>query len=75
MKASQLIKELKKVIAEHGDIEVTCTHALIPEDGDNIFETTVENLVIHTREKGIRAKFWPKLTEKEKKEKRVRLWL
>jgi hypothetical protein len=75
MKASKLIQELNKIIKQHGDIEVTCTHAAIKEDGDKVYETTVENLIIHTRGQGIRAAFWPKLTEKEKEEKVVRLWL
>jgi len=75
MKASQLIKELQKVISTHGDIEVTCTHSLHAEDGDKVFETTVKNIIVHTREDGIRAPFWQDLTEEEKKEKYARLWL
>lgn len=74
MKASKLIEELQKVIKQHGDIQVTCTHSS-EEDGDKTFETTVENLVVHARSEGIRAKFWPKLTEEQGKEKVVRLWL
>jgi hypothetical protein len=75
MKASKLIKELEKIIKQHGDIEVTCTHAALEEDGDKVYETTVENLIVHTRGEGIRAAFWPKLSEREKVEKVVRLWL
>jgi hypothetical protein len=51
MKSSELIKQLYQVIAEHGDIEVTCTGCTMPdvksplEDGP--FETTVENLVVN----------------------------
>ena len=42
---SQLIKELKEMKKEHGDIQVTCTHSLFPESND-IFETTIKNLKI-----------------------------
>jgi len=50
MKITELIAELKKIQAEHGNIEVTCTGCLA-EDGDaskgRPFETTVETLIVH----------------------------
>jgi hypothetical protein len=45
MKISQLIEELKKRKKEYGDIQVTCTHSLLPE-GEDVFETTVETFRI-----------------------------
>ena len=51
MKITELIRSLEKVKKEHGDIEVTCTHALNRSnegawDAD-VYETTVENLEVH----------------------------
>lgn len=53
MKISELIEELQQVLAKEGDIEVTCTGSSIP-DWDrrkhgipDVYETTVENLVVH----------------------------
>lgn len=51
MKISKMIEELGRIKAEHGDLEVTCTHSLLPEaepgtPNADVFETTVENLSI-----------------------------
>jgi len=48
MKISELMKELKKMQENVGDVEVTCTASLLP-DGyggviPDVFESTVENL-------------------------------
>lgn len=75
MKISKLIKELERIQRREGDIEVTCTHATEQEDGDKIFETTVENITVRERGNSIRAKWLKPLTEKEAKQKLVRLWL
>lgn len=55
MKISELIKELEKTKQLHGDIQVTCTHALNRinegEWGADVYETTVENLEVHEHKK------------------------
>jgi hypothetical protein len=56
---SDLIEQLEKIKKEEGDIQVTCTHSLLPE-GQDIFETTVENLI---------------MSDNPKIGKSVRLWL
>ncbi len=69
MRISRLIEELAKTMSKHGDIEVTCTASVLKDDttcdGDNaylpdVWESTVENLII---------------TNNEKFGKRVRLYL
>lgn len=49
MKINQLIEELTSMRKRHGNIQVTCTGTTLPDDKDNfpnVFETTVENLVL-----------------------------
>jgi len=50
MKAEELIKQLRGVVAKHGNVEVSCTAFLGPDDnsilGKGPFESTVENLVM-----------------------------
>jgi hypothetical protein len=58
MKISRLIEQLENIKKAQGDIEVTCTGSLLPDGysasfGDvsevgpsDIFETTVENIVV-----------------------------
>jgi hypothetical protein len=59
MKIARLIRELEEMHNKHGDLEVTCTHSMIPDDHDrhlnkvvpalaDAFETTVETLQIET---------------------------
>jgi hypothetical protein len=51
MKIDKLIEELKRVRKEEGNIEVTCTGSTLRDSlpgqlpGD-VFETTVENLIV-----------------------------
>ena len=52
MKISELIKELQRIKKNNGNIEVTCTASLL-RDGHgglipDVFESTVENLIIST---------------------------
>jgi hypothetical protein len=47
MKISALMRELRRIKKEHGDIEVTCTHSVLPEKKFEIFETTVEHTEVH----------------------------
>ena len=46
MRLSRLIEELQEVLKEEGDMEVTMTGCLLPEDNENplpnAFESTVE---------------------------------
>jgi hypothetical protein len=59
VKISQLTEQLEKIQFEKGDLEVTCTGALL-EDGfsitggpiPDVFETTVENLKVINSEDG-----------------------
>jgi len=68
MKISKLIEVLRRTQLNHGDIEVTCTGALLPdgysrsdlESLSEVFETTVENI---------------KLIEEGSLGKRIRLYL
>ncbi len=54
MKISELIERLKRQQLVHGDLEVTCTGSLLGDGYStsdlpmlaDIFETTVENLVV-----------------------------
>ena len=49
MTITELISDLQKTRDEHGDIEVTCTGSLLPDDKGHcpdIFESTVENLKV-----------------------------
>lgn len=51
MKISKLIDRLNWVKERHGDIEVTCTGATLPDGHGHsatpdVFETTVESLVV-----------------------------
>lgn len=51
MKITALIKELERIKAQEGDIEVTCTGCIESEKPNPMleggpYETTVENLVI-----------------------------
>lgn len=48
MKISKLIEELEREKKEHGDIEVMTTHVLEPEDGKNVFRTTVDTVIVDT---------------------------
>lgn len=48
MKISELVKKLEDVLSEHGDIQTTCTHSLIQSKPEDIFETTIENLEVHS---------------------------
>jgi hypothetical protein len=58
MKISDLIERLQDIMGEEGDIEVTCTGSTLPDDhgkrglivGD-VFETTVENLIVRQDDK------------------------
>ena len=47
MKIEDLVKKLKDVKKQHGNIEVTCTHSLIEAKPEDVFETTVENVEVH----------------------------
>jgi hypothetical protein len=75
MKISKMIEELNRLKKEHGDIECTCTHSTIPDDGDKVFEATVEHLIVHDRGSRVREPWLKPLTEEEKKEKYVRFWI
>jgi hypothetical protein len=48
MKISELMKELKKIQENVGDVEVTCTASLLRDDHGgvipDVFESTAENL-------------------------------
>lgn len=46
MKISKLIKELKEIQKQEGDIEVTCSATLRSDDNWNVYESTIENLII-----------------------------
>lgn len=54
MKISNLISRLKEIQKQEGDVEVTCTGSnLVDGHGGpipDVFETTVENLIIHDNE-------------------------
>ncbi|MDO8668938.1 MAG: hypothetical protein Q7K65_01455 [Candidatus Buchananbacteria bacterium] len=53
MKISALVEKLLQVQEQEGDIEVTCTGSTWPDDPEplpDIFETTVENLVVADRQ-------------------------
>jgi hypothetical protein len=62
MKISALIKELQQTKAKHGDIEVTCTGTTLGDQDKpipDVFETTVENLVIRKDgELGLRVRLY-----------------
>lgn len=62
MKVSSLIKELRKIKKREGDIEVTCTGTLSGDKFPDVYETTVENLIVREPDNIF-------------KEKRVRLYL
>ena len=47
LKISQLIENLERLKEREGDIEVTTTGTTTPEDGWNVFESTVETLMVH----------------------------
>ncbi len=55
MKISQLIRELKEIKQQEGDIEVTCTGSAT-DDYPDIFETTVETLVIKQPDETFKTK-------------------
>lgn len=50
MKIKGVIKKLKEIEKEHGNIECTCTASFVG-DNDDVFETTVENFAV--KEKGV----------------------
>jgi len=57
MLISQLVEALNKCKAKEGDIEVTCTGAVVPDGfstgaGPDVFESTVETLKVLRETKG-----------------------
>jgi len=52
MKIDQMIKELREIRKQHGNIEVTCTGTTIPDDPPmmigipNVYETTADKLIV-----------------------------
>jgi hypothetical protein len=54
MKIDPIVEQLLKIRKEHGNIEVTCTGSLLPDDdpktiAPTVFETTVENLIVNEK--------------------------
>lgn len=49
MQIEQLIEELLEIKKQHGNIEVTCTGSTLQDDGLDVFETTVEALVVNEK--------------------------
>lgn len=53
MLLSEVIERLTKILEKEGDMQTTCTGALIPDSGldkllPDVYETTVENFIILT---------------------------
>jgi len=46
MMISELIEKLKEVKSVHGNLEVTMTGTYESEDGDHVFESTIESHLI-----------------------------